>query len=105
MPAPDAKDAAPPTETTPADLAGMLALQELEDEPPRDRAARRHGQMVLGALSALQRTLLAAGSDPGVLDHLVGLLDSAPEPDDPQLRSLIQSVLLRAHVELAKRGR
>lgn len=106
IPAPRrAKDAAPPTETAAADLAGMLALQEFEDERPRDRAARKYGQAVLGALSALQCALLTAGSNPDVLDRLVRLLDSAPEPDDPHLRSLLQSLLLRAHVELAKHGR
>ncbi|MGH7152695.1 MAG: flagellar assembly protein FliX [Acetobacteraceae bacterium] len=100
-----ADDAAAVVAVAPASLGGMLTLQEIDDEPPRDRAARRHGQAILGALSSLQRAVLTTQLDSDALDRLVRLLESAPEPDDPRLRSLLGAVLLRAHVELAKQGR
>lgn len=100
-----AEDVASVVVAAPATLGGMLTLQEIEDEPPRDRAARRHGQAILGALSALQRALLTTWLDSGALERLARLLESAPEPDDPRLRSLLGAVLLRANVELAKQRR
>ncbi len=86
-------------------LSGMLALQELETEPVEDRTARRRGQDMLAVLAALQRALLAGVADSGALERLAELTRGLPEPRDPRLRAVLDALMVRVHVELARRGR
>src|SRR6185312_16988954 len=88
----------------PVALDAMLALQEAEVEAEQDRIARRYGQAVLGALDALQRIWLAGGDIARALDRLHALADGAPRASDPALAAIIDSIRLRAWVELARRG-
>jgi hypothetical protein len=83
-------------------LGGLLALQEAEAEPPRDRAARRRGRDLLAALATLQRALLDAGPTPEVLERLAALVDHVPEAGDPALRQSVAAVVLRARVEIER---
>ncbi len=96
--------AVPVGEAAPVMLGGMIALQELGDECLEDRAARRRGHALLAALSALQRALLAETGDPEPLMRLVGLAEEVPPAADPRLREAVAAIVLRARVELAKRG-
>lgn len=93
-----------PAETLQAVGAGLLVLQELGLEPPQDRAARRHGHALLAALTRLQRQLLGAADLPA-LEELTHLIASVPDPSDPALAAALHAVVLRARVELARRGR
>jgi hypothetical protein len=88
----------------PVALDAMLALQEAEVETQQDRIARRYGQAVLAALEALQRVLLAGGDVAGALSRLHVLADGAPRAADPSLAAILDSIRLRAWVELARRG-
>ena len=90
--------------SVPAIMTGMLSLQELGCERPEDRAARRRGHELLAALAALQRALLANSDDPAALVRLAVLARNAPPAADPRLREAVTALVLRAHVELAKRG-
>ncbi len=85
--------------------AGMLALQEIDTEPPQDRAARRHGRALLSALSRLQRHLLAGATDPASLEELEALARDVPRATDAALAGVVDGVVLRARIELARRGR
>ena len=88
----------------PVALDAMLALQEAEVETEQDRIALRYGQAVLATLEALQRILLAGGDVAGALDRLHGLADGTPRAADPPLAAILDSIRLRARVELARRG-
>ena len=102
----DAPDAAAPlADTTPVSLSVMLAAEALDRDDTLDRAARRHGQVVLGALGALQRALLQGGDLAGVVEHLGRLIDDMPQATEPQLAALLGSIALRARVEVARLGR
>ena len=93
-------------------LGGMLALQEEDSAEIRDRRARRHGHAMLEELARLQRALLGGpeqgaeegGDQGGALRRLEGLTRMVPDAADPALRGLIQSVALRAQIELARRA-
>ena len=87
----------------PASLAGLLSLQETADDG-QDRRTLKHGQALLSKLSRLQRAILSGGSDHEVIEELAALGQTSYETADPRLRALIGSVLLRAKIELAKRG-
>ncbi|MBN8890954.1 MAG: hypothetical protein J0H91_11760, partial [Rhodospirillales bacterium] len=90
-------------------LAGMLALQEMEEGEVRDRAARRRGQDLLAQLAGLQRALLAA-SGPGAAEASAGaalhrlstLAEAVPQAADPRLRQAVAAIVLRSRVELAR---
>jgi hypothetical protein len=82
----------------------MLALQEMGAGSVRDREARRRGQGLLAALAALQRGLLAGGDDPAALQRLADLAEAAPDTEDPRLGAVLSAIVLRARVELARRG-
>lgn len=100
----DAGQAKAATAAAPAaSLDGMLAVQEGERGPARDREARRRGQAALGALAALQRALLGGEEDPAALQELAALA-SAPSAEDPGLAMTLRAIGLRARVELARRG-
>jgi hypothetical protein len=91
-------------EAGPVMLGGMIALQELGDERLEDRAARRRGHELLAALSGLQRALLADADDLEPLARLAGLAAEIPAAADPRLKEAVAAIVLRARVELAKRG-
>ena len=84
-------------------LASMLTLQELGGETIQDREARRHGQDMLGALTELQRSLLAADGDPAVLTRLAELATSVPRATDRRLAAMVSAIVVRVRVELARR--
>jgi hypothetical protein len=83
-------------------LATLLTLQEIEDEPARNRAARRRGEDLLAALAALQRALLGAGVSADRLAALADLVGAVPEAADPALRAAVAAIVLRARIELAR---
>ncbi len=86
-------------------VGGMLLLQqEMDSGPARDRHARRHGRAMLDALAELQHALLVGDEDPAVLGRLAALLQHCPEASDPGLRATVGAVVVRVHVELARRS-
>jgi len=87
----------------PAALAGLLALQEAEATPVRDRAARRRGRDILGALTGLQRALLGDEDSAAATGRLSALLAHVPLAEDPQLNGILAAIRLRARIELARR--
>jgi hypothetical protein len=103
---PEERDSAAPSIGTAAEVAlgSMLALQETGVEAVGDREARRHGQAILAELAALQRDLLSGGPTPDQLRRLADLATTVPDATDPRLRGLLAAVVLRARVELARRG-
>jgi hypothetical protein len=85
-------------------LGGMIALQEEESPAVRDRRARRHAQTMLDELARLQRGLLGGEVEAGSLARLAALTELVPAAADPALGALVQSVALRARIELARRA-
>lgn len=83
---------------------GLLSLQEREDPAARDGAARRRAESILQELHRLQRELLRDGGDTTGLDRLAALA-AGEEGADPGLREAVRAIVLRARVELARRGR
>jgi hypothetical protein len=97
--------AAATAETSGPALASMLSLQELAGEAVADREARRHGQDMLAALADLQRLMLSAGSDGTALQRLADLVASIPRGAvDRRLGAVVSAILVRARIELARRG-
>jgi hypothetical protein len=82
-------------------LDGMLALQEAVDAEERDRRAGRHGRLMLAELAALQRDLLCG--DTASLRRLTDLAASAPLASNPALVVVMNAIILRARVEIARR--
>ena len=85
----------------PVSTSLMLALQETVTSEAGDREARQHGQQLQAALTELQRALLSDGGD-GVLHRLLLLTQTAPHTTDPELGRAINSIRLRARIELAR---
>jgi hypothetical protein len=89
-------------------LSGLLALQDEDAGEVQDREARRHAIDLLAELAALQRALLADGAGEGVtidqLRRLARLTAAMPAATDPHLRELLEAIVLRAQVELARFG-
>jgi hypothetical protein len=97
-----AESAVPLADATPVSLGVMLAAEALDRDAGHDRAARRHGLVVLAGLTALQRALLEGGDAAVSLDRLGALLADMPRAVDPRLAALLDSVVLRVRVELAR---
>ncbi|MBK1660601.1 hypothetical protein CKO45_20485, partial [Paracraurococcus ruber] len=81
----------------------LLAVQEGGERAGRDQAAKRRAESVLQELQSLQLALLRDGPDPVALARLAAL-QSGEEAADPILRDAVAAILLRAKVELARRG-
>jgi hypothetical protein len=82
---------------------GLLALQEAGSGAERDADAHRRASAILEELEGLQRDMLGNTIDPARL-HRLALLESGEEGADPALRQAVQGIVLRARVELARRG-
>jgi hypothetical protein len=86
-------------------LSAMLALQEAETDIVQDKAARRQGFAMLEALSALQKDLLSpSANEETTLAALNRLAAEVPQTTDPNLTTLLDSIRLRAKIELLRRG-
>jgi hypothetical protein len=84
-------------------LEGLLALQEREAGAASEREVRRFGQAVLGELTKVQAGMLSpAGVARADLQRLAGLCAHVPYTEDATLRTLLQAVVLRARIELAR---
>ncbi len=100
-----AEAAAPLADAAPVSLGVMLAAEALDREAARDREARRQGQVVLAGLTALQRALLVGSDQAASLDRLASLVADMPVAVEPRLAALLDTIVLRARVELARLGR
>ena len=97
-----AEAASPLADTTSVSLGVMLAAEALDRDAVHDRAARRHGLVVLGGLTALQRALLEGGDTAASLERLAALLADMPRAAEPRLAALLDTIVLRVRVELAR---
>jgi hypothetical protein len=86
---------------------GLLALQEGGqeggDRARRDRAATARAESILQELQTLQRGLLHDAPDMKGLERLAAF-ETGEDGADPFLRDAVQAIVLRAKVELARRG-
>src|SRR5271165_2104823 len=94
--------AAPLADAAPVALGAMLAAEALDQDAARDQAARRQGQVVLAGLTALQRALLEGGDQAASRDRLAALVADMPLVAEPRLAALLDTIVLRARVELAR---
>ncbi len=100
--APDGLTAAGPIgKTAPLSASLMLTLQESMTSEVGDREARHHGQQLLAALADLQRALLSDDHE-SALKQLLSLVKTIPNATDPGLIRTINSIHLRARIELAR---
>ena len=81
----------------------FLALQSVDENEQRNRAARKRGTAMIAALSDLQRAVLAAEDPALALRSLGTLAQEQPEAADPALASVLRAIVLRARVEVARR--
>jgi Class II flagellar assembly regulator len=86
-----------------AEVGGLLLLQEQDVPGQRNRAARRRCDELLRALGDLQASMLAAGTDPDVVQRLASLAAALPQAADPTLAALTRMISLRARIEIARR--
>lgn len=103
-PGPDAGRTAQAAASAPVAFDSLLALQQVDEPTERDRSARRHGQALLAALGDLQRLLLDDGDPAAALEQIRALAEAAPAAADPGLAAAVEMVVLRARIELARRG-
>ena len=83
---------------------GLLSLQESGAATGRNAAAWLRAADILDELQGLQGDLLAGGTgDPDRLARLAAL-DSGEEGADAVLQALVEAVVLRAKIELARRN-
>ena len=85
-------------------VATMLALLDVHDPTERDRKARRHADVMLDELRALQLSLLSDEDSTPRLRSLAELVASLPSATHPGLRAATASVALRVELELARRA-
>lgn len=103
--------AAPVLRTAPAasmvgiGLDSMLALQAVDEDIERDRAAHRRGSAILAALSKLQRSLLGSEDQAAALHAMTELTADIPLANDPALAAILKAVVLRSRLEIARRER
>jgi Class II flagellar assembly regulator len=88
----------------PMALESLLALQQVDQATERDRAARRRGQALLVALGRVQLGLLGGGDPAATLAELRTLAADVPPASDSGLAAALAHVVLRARIELARRG-
>ncbi|MCK8783185.1 hypothetical protein M0638_02175 [Roseomonas sp. NAR14] len=89
--------------TAPALPVGLLGLQEEDGARERDRRAWRRGQALLRELQAMQRELLGGLADPARPARLAALAEGEAAAD-PALRETLDALVLRARLEIARRG-
>jgi len=95
----DAPEAASQAQAVPSILlAGILPPAQ---EKPDDAAAAQHGGAMLKAMSDLQRAMLEGAGDEACR-NLAKLAQTMPSAADPALQDVLQSVAVRAAVELAR---
>ncbi|UFN48825.1 flagellar assembly protein FliX [Roseomonas sp. OT10] len=81
---------------------GLLAIQERPPDPgERDERAARRGRLLLQELQEMQQALLGGRRDPARLQRLAALAEGEL-PADPVLREVMEAVVLRARVEIAR---
>jgi hypothetical protein len=86
-----------------AALAGVLAVQEVEDPTTGRRRATRHGHNLLDELRELQLGMVEGRVSEGTLRRLAGLVDELrPSTAHAPLDEVLDAIELRAAVELAK---
>lgn len=83
---------------------GLLAVQTAQGDAERDAAARRRAETLLEDLAALQAEMLGGAADPARLQRLASLAQRGDSGADPALREVVAHIVLRAQVELARRG-
>jgi hypothetical protein len=103
-PSADAAQTAGVAAAMPMALDALLMLQQVDEPAERDSAARRHGHALLRALGGLQRLLLEGGDPAAALEQIRVLADATPAAVDPGLAAAMELVVLRARIELARRG-
>lgn len=102
---PEQADASRPAEeVTPAEVGGLLLLQQHDMPEQRNRATRRRCDDLLRALGELQLGMLTAGTDPDVVRRLAALTAALPQAADPALVGLARMISLRARIEVARRN-
>lgn len=86
-----------------AALESVLAVQEVGDDAEDRRRALRRGHSLLDELHALQIGLIGGGPPESAVQRIAAVL-GLPRPDsrDPGLEEVLDSIELRAAVELAK---
>jgi hypothetical protein len=82
---------------------GLMALQEEDDPAGRNRRGAARGRALLADLAALQAELLGGTANPARLERLARLSDGE-SPADPALADALAGIVLRARIELARRG-
>lgn len=109
---PDAADAgvddvseggAPEAAAPPASVPSILltGIEPPPQQPADDAAAARHGGAMLKAMADLQRAMLEGAGDEACRT-LAKLAQSMPSAADPALQEVLQSMAVRAAVELAR---
>jgi hypothetical protein len=86
-----------------AALDSILTLQGLDDSTDEREKGRQHGEQLLGLLDQVRDGLLAGGIPRATLNRLAVAVGKRHETfADPKLRTVLDEIELRAHVELAK---
>ena len=86
-------------------LDALIALQGVDDRKERRRKAIKKGHSLLNQLDDLKIAILSGKLDRTKLEKLAYSLSQRDQlDDDPDLKSLLEEIELRAQVELAKLG-
>ncbi|WP_407050478.1 flagellar assembly protein FliX [Methyloraptor flagellatus] len=88
-----------------ADLASLIALQQVDNPLERRRRSVKRGFDLLDVLEGVKIDLLSGNVSEERLDRLVHLLGQRQSSGDEKLDALMADIELRARVELAKFGK
>jgi hypothetical protein len=83
-------------------VSSVLALQEVDESNPRQRA-RRRGDEILDRLDEIRHGLILGSVSRQTLTQLEQVVRTkVAETSDPRLTEVLQEIEVRARVELAK---
>ena len=83
-------------------LEALIAIQSEDNSRERKRRSTRRGQAMLDVLDELKLALLSGNLPPDMQARLSATLREGWPSGDPKLDGIIDSIELRAEVELAK---
>lgn len=84
-------------------VSQLMQLQEVADKFEGYRDSIQYGDAILKTLETLQMEMLSGQISEKSLKYIVDTLEQKPaQPDDPQLREVLDMVEQRARIELAK---
>lgn len=80
----------------------FLSLQEMQDNDKEIDAMKKHGNEILGVLDSIRFALIQGNFKESDILHLKKLINNKQQFFSPEIQSIMNNIMIRAEVELAK---